>query len=191
MKVKNFKPMLKLVIVAIIGAALASFGLNISNEKIDEAVTAVMTTEEQASLEISDNLYEVVSVIDGDTLVVNFGSKNETIRVIGINTPETKNAPQGAECFGEEASSKAKNLLLNTKITLQADSSQAERDKYQRLLAYVGLADGRDFGTVMLAEGFAYEYTYQGSKYLNQSLYKDTAVKAKDSEVGLWAVCPD
>ncbi len=189
--IKKLKPMLKLVIVAVIGAVLASFGLTISEDKIDQAVEKVLETEESATdtpLNESTN-YEVLSVIDGDTIVVSINGGKDTVRILGINTPETKNAPQGEECFGAEASAEAKRLLQGALVTLETDSSQDARDKYNRLLAYVGLPDGRDFGQVLVADGFAYEYTYLGREYKNQTQYQQAEAAAKAAKIGLWGVC--
>lgn len=189
--IKKLKPMLKLVVVALIGAVLASFGLTISEDKIDQAVETVLETKE-VTTEITLNestSYEVLSVIDGDTIVVAINGDKDTVRILGINTPETKTAPQGEECFGAEASTEAKRLLQGALVTLETDSSQDTRDKYNRLLAYVGLPDGRDFGQVLVADGFAYEYTYLGKKYKNQTQYQQAEAVAKAGKAGLWGVC--
>jgi len=129
----------------------------------------------------------VTSVIDGDTLKVQFGPKIETIRVIGIDTPETVHPSQPVECFGREASAYATALLASTVVTLVTDKTQGTRDKYDRRLGYITLADGRDFGAVMIAEGFAFEYTYDGV-YEQQARYQRAEREAREEGRGLWAV---
>lgn len=128
----------------------------------------------------------VKDVVDGDTLKVELGSQTETIRVIGIDTPETVHPTKPVECFGREASDKAKNILNGTTVTVVKDSSQGERDKYGRLLAYVILEDGKDFGEEMIRSGHAYEYTYDEA-YKNQAIYKEAETAASNNGVGLWA----
>lgn len=128
----------------------------------------------------------VVDVIDGDTLKVHLNGKVETIRVIGIDTPETVHPSEPVGCFGYEASNKAKELLTGTTVKVVTDASQGERDKYDRYLAYITLENGTDFGEAMLRGGYAYEYTY-GNAYANQSTYKAAETYASSNEVGLWA----
>jgi micrococcal nuclease len=130
-------------------------------------------------------LYEVVKVVDGDTLDVMIDGKAERLRLIGINTPETVDPRKPVECFGAEASNKAKALLSGKKISLESDSSQGERDKYDRLLRYVFLEDGTNFNLLMIREGYAYEYTYN-LPYKYQSEFKDAQKEASVNKIGLW-----
>lgn len=129
---------------------------------------------------------KVVNVVDGDTFKISLNNKTETVRIIGIDTPETVHPSKPVECFGAEASNKAKALLTGTTVTLIPEPSQGERDKYGRLLAYVTLPNGTDFGEEMIRGGYAYEYTYSGA-YTNQTLYKNAQSYASSHEQGLWA----
>jgi micrococcal nuclease len=130
--------------------------------------------------------YSVVAVVDGDTLDVSIDGKVERLRMIGINTPETVDPRKPVECFGKEASNKAKELLSDQVVRLEADPSQGERDKYSRLLRYVFLADGRSFNQLMISEGYAYEYTYD-TAYEYQSEFKQAQKDAEAAKRGLWA----
>lgn len=160
--------------------------------------TAVAEEQKIASLEAVENLaeegrwFDVVRVVDGDTLAVNINGVAETIRIIGINTPETVDPRKPVECFGKEASDKAKSILEGKKIRLEADPGQGERDKYDRLLKYVFLENGTDFGKIMIEQGFAYEYTYD-IPYKYQAEYKEAEKLARDNKRGLWAdgVCQE
>jgi len=131
---------------------------------------------------------KVIKVIDGDTINVSFNSRNETVRIIGINTPEIAGHKISSECFGEEASNKAKEYFesKNYKVFLEKDDSQGDRDKYQRLLRYVFTDKGEDYGLFMISQGFAYEYTYKTS-YKYQTLYKQAQEEARREKLGLWA----
>jgi len=131
------------------------------------------------------NLYKVVKVIDGDTVAVEINGKKETIRLIGINTPETVDPRKPVECFGIEASNKAKEILTGKSVRLEADSIVGERDKYGRLLRYVTLEDGTNFNKIMISEGYAYEYTYNLS-YKYQNEFKQAEKEAKEAKRGLW-----
>lgn len=129
----------------------------------------------------------VSRVVDGDTLEVNVGEKLMKIRVIGINTPETVDPRKSVECFGEQASAEAKKMLLNQKVYLEADSTQGDRDKYNRYLRFVWLENNNvDYGKQMIANGFAFEYTY-GTPYKYQVEYKSAQQSAEAGKKGLWA----
>lgn len=159
---------------------------------VDETVasdTEDGVVEENVSSRVSAT---VISVVDGDTVKVDIAGVRETLRIIGINTPETVDPRKPVECFGKEASAKAKELLSNQTIELEADATQGERDKYGRLLRYVFLPNGSDFGKTMISSGLAYEYTYS-KPYKYQQEYKAAQADAETSERGLWAngACED
>ena len=131
----------------------------------------------------------VIKVVDGDTITVLFNGQNETIRIIGINTPETVDPRKTVECFGKEASDKAKSYFenLENNVWLKEDPGQGERDKYQRLLRYIFTDNGQDdYGLMMISEGYAYEYTYN-IPYKYQAIYKDAQAYAQENKLGLWA----
>lgn len=131
-------------------------------------------------------LYRVLKVVDGDTIDVLIDGKTERLRLIGINTPETVDPRREVECFGKEASNKAKEILDNQFVVLENDTTQSERDKYGRLLRYVFLPDGTNFILFMIEEGYAYEYTYDGS-YKYQKEFKLAQEYAKNNQKGLWS----
>lgn len=134
----------------------------------------------------TESLYPVVSVVDGDTLKVSINGATETIRLIGINTPETVDPRKPVECFGKEASNKAKSVLTGKNVLIETDVSQGDRDKYGRLLAYVFLENGTNFNKMMISGGYAYEYTYN-TPYKYQSEFKTAEADARNNKVGLWA----
>ena len=129
--------------------------------------------------------YPVVKVVDGDTITVLLGSKKETLRLIGINTPETVDPRRPVECFGKEASDYAKGRLMNTSVMLTNDPTQADRDRYGRLLRYVYLPDGSFINQEMIEKGYAYEYTYS-TPYLYQTAFKQAQTQAQQLKKGLW-----
>lgn len=134
----------------------------------------------------------VTKVVDGDTVTVSIEGESETIRIIGINSPETVDPRKSVECFGQKASSMAKEQLAGKKIQLESDTTQGERDKYGRLLRYIWLDDGiSDFGALMIQNGYAYEYTYN-TPYKYQAKYKQLQKDAEGAKKGLWAddACP-
>ena len=132
------------------------------------------------------SLIPVFEVVDGDTVKVRLDNRTESIRIIGIDTPEVVDPREPVQCFGREASAKAKELLSVKQVRLIADPTQGERDKYDRLLRYVDLADGTDFGLWMIQNGYAHEYTYN-TPYQRQAEYKAAYAEARSKGVGLWA----
>lgn len=133
-----------------------------------------------------ENLVRVAKVIDGDTIQVFMNSKTETIRLIGIDTPETVDPRKPVQCFGKQASDKAKEILSGESVSLENDPTQGDRDKYGRLLRFVFLEDETDFGKFMIREGYAHEYTY-AIPYKYQTEYKQAEKDARDSGRGLWS----
>lgn len=136
--------------------------------------------------EAPPEFFLVTRVVDGDTFDVMIGGKTERIRTIGMDTPETVDPRKPVQCFGKEASNKTTELLLNKKVRLEADSTQGERDKYDRLLRYVYREDGLFFNKWMLENGYATEYTYN-LPYKFQTEFKYAAKTAQENKNGLWA----
>ncbi len=130
--------------------------------------------------------YAVTSVVDGDTLKINMDGTVETLRLIGIDTPETVDPRKPVQCFGTEASNRAKTLLSGQKVRIESDSTQDTRDKYGRLLVYAYRADGLFFNKSMVSDGYAYEYTYD-KPYKYQAEFKAAQQAAKAAEKGLWS----
>ena len=137
-------------------------------------------------------LYDVVKVIDGDTVVVDINGTDTTLRLIGIDTPETVHPSKPVECFGKEASAETKRLLEDAKVSLEADKTQGEFDKYGRLLRYIILEDGTNFNKHLIERGYAHEYTYN-IPYKYQKEFKDAQKGAESGGIGLWAdgACSD
>ena len=173
---------------------------NTINKNVETTQENIISKEEEASStpeDVTKNneqnnqdnnypLYQVTSVVDGDTIKVNIDGTIKTLRLIGIDTPETVDPRKPVQCFGLEASNRTKQLLLNKKVRLEADPSQGELDKYSRLLRYVYLEDGTFFNKKMITDGYAYEYTYNTS-YKYQTEFKQAQIDAKNSKLGLWA----
>lgn len=136
--------------------------------------------------------YEVVSVTDGDTFKVNIAGKVETVRVVGINTPETVDPRRPVECFGKEASKKLSSLLLGKQVVLEPDAQQGDRDRYGRLLRFVQLDELGDIGLIMIQEGYAHESLYSSTPHIHRDAYVQAQTEAQTAKRGMWAdnVCP-
>jgi micrococcal nuclease len=130
---------------------------------------------------------DVVHVVDGDTVDVQFeDGKVERLRLIGMDTPEVVDPRKPVQCFGREASQHAHELLDGQSVSIETDSSQGARDIYGRYLAYIWLPDGRNFGEVMIGDGYAHEYTYR-YPYVYQDEFKAAQADAMANQLGLWS----
>ncbi len=130
--------------------------------------------------------YTVTKVVDGDTLHIDINGKDEKVRLIGINTPETVDPRTPVQCFGKEASARMKELSQGKLVRIEYDESQNTRDVYGRILAYVYLEDGQMLNRKMIAEGYAYEYTYL-TPYKYQKEFRELQTLARTSLRGLWS----
>lgn len=130
--------------------------------------------------------YKVSKVTDGDTINVIIDGTEEKVRLIGINTPETVDPRRAVECFGKEASERMKEIASGEIVRLEYDDSQSLRDTYGRLLAYIYLEDGQMINRKMIAEGYAYEYTYL-APYRYQSEFRQLQKLAQTAGRGLWS----
>jgi len=128
----------------------------------------------------------VVRVVDGDTVDVRLDGQVVRLRLIGIDTPEIVDPRKSVQCFGREASAKAHELLDGQTVTLEADSTQDDVDRYGRLLRYIWLPDGRLFNQEMVGQGYAFEYTYR-VPYKYQAEFNQAEHEAREAQRGLWS----
>ena len=129
--------------------------------------------------------YPVVSVVDGDTVKVRMGGRGESVRLIGIDAPETNAPGRAAQCFGPESRAKARELLAGTVVRLEFDESQGRRDRYERLLAYVWVNDVL-VNERLVRQGYAREFTYN-LPYRYQAAFQAAEQEARAAGRGLWA----
>ena len=134
----------------------------------------------------------VTSVVDGDTLKVRLADgAAATVRLIGIDTPETKKPGTPVQCGGRAATARMKGLALRRgkgrTVTITTDPTQDLSDRYGRLLAYVG-ADGTDFGRSMVSSGWAKTYVHRVD-FQRVATYRSAQRAAKSARRGVFAKC--
>lgn len=130
----------------------------------------------------------VTRVVDGDTLDADISGRDERVRLIGINTPETVDPRRPVECFGKEASDRLKHLLpAGTAIRLERDIE--ERDAFGRLLAYVVTADGTFVNLEMVRGGYATTLSLRPN-VAHQRSFRLAEQQARADGAGLWGSCP-
>lgn len=128
---------------------------------------------------------KVVRVVDGDTIIVKYNKKEERVRLIGVDTPESvgkhKDDPQP---YGVEASEFTKKKLEEKEVYLEFDVG--ERDNYKRLLAYVWI-DGEMFNETLLKEGYAQVMTVPPN-VKHSDYFLKVQREAKKNNRGLWGL---
>jgi micrococcal nuclease len=132
----------------------------------------------------------VLRVVDGDTIEVDRGHGAETVRYIGIDTPETVHPSKPVDWMGAEASAANEGLVGGQTVVLERDVS--ETDAFGRLLRYVWVADGGDWSLVnlvLVADGFAKVATYPPDvRYAD--IYLAAQGHAREQGLGLWGTPP-
>lgn len=126
----------------------------------------------------------IVDVIDGDTVKLNSG---ETVRLIGVDTPETVDPRKPVQAFGKEASDFLKRVATGQTVRLEYDGYN-KRDRYQRLLVYLYLSDGTMLNRLIIAEGYGHAYLNYPFKYMEDFRQCETA--ARQQGKGLWKPAP-
>ncbi|MEJ7798714.1 MAG: thermonuclease family protein [Solirubrobacteraceae bacterium] len=134
----------------------------------------------------------VVRVIDGDTLKVRLSiGKTINVRLIGIDTPETRKPGTPVQCGGRDATARMKKLALRNGrgrlVTLTSDPTQDFSDGFGRLLAYVN-GSGVDFGRTMISSGWAKTYVFE-SDFQRVAKYRSAQASAKPAKRGAWRKC--
>lgn len=150
---------------------------------------------------------KVVSVIDGDTVVIEIQEQSakalnhtpnsnpitrvqggtETVRILGIDTPEKTGGPRAAECFGDQAKQYA-NKLMPKGSTIWLKRDVETRDRYGRLLGFIWLEDGTFYNLHMLEKGYATPL-FIGLNQRYQQDFESAADAARKSWVGFWQHC--
>jgi micrococcal nuclease len=127
----------------------------------------------------------VTKIVDGDTIDVKIDGKEERIRLLLVDTPETKDPDKPVQPFGPEATEFAEKTLSNKEVRLEFDGP--ERDKYERLLAYLWIGD-KIFNQMLLEEGLArVAYVYE-PPYRHYDAFIAAQEKAKSEKKGIWSI---
>jgi micrococcal nuclease len=130
-------------------------------------------------------LLSVSKVVDGDTFwLINARGEEEKIRLIGVDSPEARNAGRvKKEYFGAESSAFAKRMLDGKRVRLEYDVQR--KDRYQRTLAYVYLEDGTFFNALLVREGYATVATFPPNVEY-EKLFIRLQREARSQRKGLW-----
>ena len=124
-------------------------------------------------------------VIDGDTIDVTVDGRQERLRLIGIDTPETVAPDQPVECFGPQASAYTERRLEGERVRLEFDVER--EDRFGRTLAYVWLGDEL-FNETLVRGGYALVTTFPPDvRYVDRFVAAQREARSHDR--GLWGAC--
>ncbi len=130
---------------------------------------------------------EVVSVIDGDTVILVLNGQETTVRLIGIDAPESVHPQMPIQCYGREASAYLHGLLPEgTVVTVEKDIEP--RDRYDRLLLYIYKENGLFVNEDLVVNGYATASSYPPNT-TKQQVFASALKQAKGASVGLWGSC--
>jgi len=164
------------VAIVIAASSLAGWWLG----RHDPAVTADTTVPGPATFAAV-----VTRTVDGDTVHVRTARGDDTVRLLGVDTPETHHPTKGVQCFGPEAAAFTERRLTGRRVQLELDVEH--RDVYGRLLAYV-IVDGRRFNDVLLARGYARLLVIPPNGMHGKAMLGEE-LAARRAGRGLWSAC--
>lgn len=164
-------PRRAILVVAVLVAAV--FAARLAAERSDEAPKGVQG--------------EVTRIVDGDTIHVDIGGTDETVRYIGVDTPESVKPGTPVQCFAKRAAARNRELVGEREVRLRFDVER--RDRYGRLLAYVyRQGDGEFVNAALVRDGYARPLTVPPNvRYADR--FARLAREARQAERGLWRAC--
>lgn len=210
---KSKKPVVILIVGLLI--AISGFSLGSNNENTMESEPVEEMPEQKAQSTETDNIInttatsstddekatdkqldetnvesdsfivaKVINVVDGDTIDVEFDGQEERVSLILIDTPETRDPDKPAQPFGPEAIQFTKEQLENEEVTLELDVQ--ERDKYDRLLAYVWIGE-QMHNKALIEKGLARVAVHlPNNKYVDE--FTDIQTQVQEKALGIWSI---
>jgi micrococcal nuclease len=133
-------------------------------------------------------LITILKVIDGDTVDIDINGNTERVRLIGVNTPETKHPTKPIECFGPEASAHLTQLLpKGTHVRIERDIEA--RDRYGRMLLYLYReSDNLFINLDLVSHGYGTPMSIEPNTF-HRNDFVHAAALAETTNVGLWKAC--
>lgn len=178
---RRFSLLVLLIILLVVGVVVSLISDQARHIKIHlpEAITPT----------VQPGYYRVTEYDDGDTIKLDMNGNTETVRFIGVDTPETHDPRKAVQCFGEAASAHTKQLIQaqDGQVRLEADPLDTNRDRYNRLLRYVYLKDGTLLNAKIIEDGYGFAYPY--FPFEKKAEFAALQDQAKQESRGLWSSC--
>jgi len=175
--------------IILVGTALAIW---LDRGFVNPRWASLLAPREQASGDDQTRYHgrrlSVVRVVDGDTLHLGISDSADPItkvRLIGIDAPEMGWGNTERMYYAEEATAFATQSSLGQQVTVYLDQQAGSRDRYDRLLAYIQLPDGKFLNEELLSEGLAYADVRFKHGYFQK--YRQLEASARALKKGLWA----
>lgn len=190
---KNNKTYKFIVFICVLAVSLFTYMADkkdVVSIPVDEEVAIDAELTRDNAINKTYGPYVVSRVVDGDTYIINLNGRDEKVRLIGVDTPESvargSNAEKNCE-EGKTASNYVKQLIERESVYLEYDTQ--ERDRYGRILAYVYLNDGTQLEEVLLNRGYARVMTISPNvAYADR--YVELQKKARKNNTGFWESNP-
>jgi micrococcal nuclease len=129
----------------------------------------------------------VLKVVDGDTIDIRDDIRGRLrVRVLGIDTPETKKPGYTVGCWAPEATEFARSTMVGQRVAFVTDPTQDRTDRFGRTLAYLVRADGWDYSIEAARAGMAHSYVYGGIPVARHAAIAAAEQEARDTRRGLW-----
>lgn len=167
--------------LALLGAALGGCSDDRTARRTpSRAVPPSAESTDTAQERAPEGLRTCERVVDGDTVELDGGEK---VRLIGVDTPETKDPRRPVQYFGRQASAFTKQMVEGKLVRLEYDRTR--RDRYGRTLAYLRLEDGKFVNLEIVREGYGFAYTKYPFRYMDE--FRNAERHARAERAGLWA----
>ena len=156
----------------------------VQNQSNDPVQNQGQSQEEVGATELIP--VELVKTIDGDTIKVIYEGKEQNLRYLLVDTPETNHPQLGKQPFGQKAKERNTELMNSGKLEIEFDIGERV-DKYGRLLAYVYI-DGVSIQEKLIEEGLArVGYVYPpNTRHLDP--FEKAQERAKKAGIGIWTL---
>jgi micrococcal nuclease len=177
----------KLIVTLFLAAVAVVVWYNRSRPHNTPSLPASIAPQGDDFEKYNNKAFLVVRVVDGDTIDIDISDakyKTTRIRLIGVDTPETKKPNSPVMYYGPEASEFTRSHTLGKRVTVMLDTITKTRDRYGRLLGYIKLSDGTILNERLISEGFGYAYTPYKHSFSNK--YQQLQNRAKAAKRGLW-----
>jgi micrococcal nuclease len=151
------------------------------------AALAQLSLSSPAAADPVETTALVLEIVDGDTIDIRDENRGHLrVRVLGIDSPETKKPGAPVDCWGPEATAFAESTLLGERVAVVTDPAQDRTDRYGRTLAYLVRADGWDYSVEAARAGAARSYIYGGTPVRRHDAIAAAEREARIAARGLW-----